>query len=181
MTKFILHPTDTSQWHALVNDAQHSFTQPLSEDLESYLVFLLMRFTNEPEATSSILAMDFLQSHDAIGQLRSEQLRNVGDKSLLYSGLFPGIANKRQVKLSYFVELGQTAYGLVSSMGEQGTADLYAELADNFIVLLDVLQHIRLMGEAGAMDPLQAEELYNATGDPAALEILKYYVDKKKN
>ena len=49
MNKIILHPTETSQWHALVNEAQAASRLILNEDTESYLVFLLMRFAHETQ------------------------------------------------------------------------------------------------------------------------------------
>ncbi len=54
--KLIVHPTDLAQWHALINEAQAMRSLQLAEDLESYVVFLLMRFTSRPEIASTILA-----------------------------------------------------------------------------------------------------------------------------
>ena len=45
MKSLVLQPTDTAQWHALVAEAQHACQHTLTETLESYLVFMLMRFT----------------------------------------------------------------------------------------------------------------------------------------
>lgn len=39
MKKLILHPTELSQWHALVNEAQATTDLILNESTESYLVF----------------------------------------------------------------------------------------------------------------------------------------------
>lgn len=60
MKRLILHPTDISQWHALVNEAQAATRLILNEATESYLVFLLMRFTQNPKLIESIVALDFL-------------------------------------------------------------------------------------------------------------------------
>ena len=51
MNKLILHPTDISQWHALVNEAQAATRLILNENTESYLVFLLMRFSQGSPAS----------------------------------------------------------------------------------------------------------------------------------
>ena len=73
MNKLILHPTDTSQWHALVYDAQATTQLILTENTESYLVYLLMRFTQTTGLLDSVIAMDFFESMNATGHRRIEQ------------------------------------------------------------------------------------------------------------
>src|SRR5471030_246570 len=104
MRQLILHPTDISQWHALVNEAQASTRLILNENTESYLVFLLMRFSQGPKLIESVVALDFLESMHRPRKLQMELMCEVGDKSLLFSGLFPGIAKKRHVSLNYFTD-----------------------------------------------------------------------------
>src|SRR5689334_10421216 len=111
MQSLILHPTATAQWHDLILTAQRTASIHLQEDLECYLVFLLMRFSDNPQLAGSVLGLDFLEAYS---KYRHQQLKEVGDKCLLYAGLFPGRAIKRRVKISYFVKLGQTAYATIS-------------------------------------------------------------------
>ncbi|MDP3267436.1 MAG: hypothetical protein Q8M40_00160 [Legionella sp.] len=143
MKQLILHPTDISQWHALVNEAQASSRLVLNENTESYLVFLLMRFAHGAKLIDSILAMDFLDSVRKPRSLQLEKLKEVGDKSLLFCGLFPGIAARRHVSLSYFSDLGQAAYLTVSELHEKKNADLYFELSAQFTTLQQILQAMR--------------------------------------
>lgn len=143
MKQLILHPTDISQWHALVNEAQAATRLVLNENTESYLVFLLMRFSHGPKLIESVVALDFLESMRKPRQLQLELLRDVGDKSLLFCGLFPGIAEKRHVSLSYFSDMGQAAYLTVGELEENQTADLYFQLSQQFITLQQVLQAMR--------------------------------------
>jgi hypothetical protein len=145
MNKLILHPTDISQWHALVNEAQASTSLVLNENTESYLVFLLMRFSQTTQLMESVIALDFLESMRASGKRQVERLRDVGDKSLLFCGLFPGMAVKRHVRLEYFSDLGQAAYLTVSELEESKSAGLYSQLSDQFIKLQQIL---RAMGGA---------------------------------
>ena len=144
MSQLILHPTDMSQWHALVNEAQASTRLILPENTESYLVFLLMRFSHTPELAESVLAVDFLNSMQAVGARQVELLREVGDKSLLLSGLFPGMAEKRHVQLKYFTDMGQAAYLTVSELEADDVGILYHELSCQFNQLLEVLQALGL-------------------------------------
>ncbi len=143
MNTLILHPTDISQWHAMVYEAQASAKIILTENTESYLVFLLMRFSQTKQLLESVLAIDFLESMQASGHRRAEQLQDVGDKSLLLCGLFPGIVNRRLVGLSYFAGLGQAAYLTASELHENTMADLYFQLSTQFENLQRILQCMR--------------------------------------
>lgn len=143
MKQLILHPTDISQWHALVNEAQAATQLILSENTESYLVFLLMRFSQGPKLIESIIALDFLESMHRPRTLQMELLRDVGDKSLLFCGLFPGMAKKRHVSLDYFSDMGQAAYLTMSELEDRHTADLYFQLSEQFLTLRQILQAMR--------------------------------------
>src|SRR5437899_10481277 len=110
MSRLIIQPTEIAQWQELIKEAENSSQLVLNEELESYLVFLLIRFTGQPQLAKSVLALEFLENSRCLGQKQQEELRNVGDKCLLISGLFPGRAQRRRVKISYFVQLGQNAY-----------------------------------------------------------------------
>jgi hypothetical protein len=137
MEKLILHPTETSQWHALLNEAQVDCKCFLGEDVESYLVFLLMRFTQSPHLANSVLALDFMKSNTYTGKIKRELLQEVGDKSLLFSGLFPGLADKKSVSIDYFIDMGETAYHTVA---EIDACDLFHALAGSFKMMSEVLR-----------------------------------------
>lgn len=143
MKQLILHPTDVSQWHALVNEAQAATRLVLNENTESYLVFLLMRYTQGPQLIESVVALDFLESMKKPRKLQLELLREVGDKSLLFCGLFPGIAQRRHVNLSYFSEMGQAAYLTVSELHRNEESALYFQLSAQFATLKQILQAMR--------------------------------------
>ena len=144
MNTLILHPTDMSQWHALLREAEACSRMILSEDTESYLVFLLMRFSKQQQLVESVIGLDFLEAlQDIPAQQQMDRLQEVGDKSLLFCGLFPGMANKRRVSLNYFSNLGQNAYLTVSRYVEHPHALLFAELSDQFLCLQQVLQALQ--------------------------------------
>ncbi|MFI4938410.1 MAG: hypothetical protein ACHQJ6_07880 [Candidatus Berkiellales bacterium] len=167
MASLILHPTSIAQWHALLNEAQQCSSIYLKEDIESYLVFLLMRFTEEPNVVSSILGLDFLkicQPNSLIHQ--QQQLKEVGDKCLLFAGLFPGRAARRRVKLSYYVKLGQTAYSTLSS-NLISQEELFNRLCNQFPKLTDVLHAMRETSPS-AQNLLQTLEWWHETHSPVA-------------
>jgi len=178
MKRLVLHPSETAQWQALVSDAQDACTVKLNEDIESYLVFLLMRFAQEPTIASRTMATELLESQDAVGSQKKQALRDVGDQCLLISGLFPGRASKRLVKVSYYVSLGQTAYSVLAGTDQASITDLYGELCIEFVNLMDVLQTTRdLAGNHLDLAPLEAEELWRETKSKRALKALQKYSD----
>jgi hypothetical protein len=176
MNRLVLQPTATAQWHDLVNEAQQVAHCRLDETLESYLVFLLERFSRRPDMLSRILGKDYLESSARPGRQR-EQLRDIGDHCLLFSGLFPQIAERRLVKISYFVSLGRSAYLRIATDwydSEQQPNELFTSLAQGFVQLMDILQAIRGLDDEHneRLKPIQAFELWQETGSQQAYRVL---------
>lgn len=143
MKNLILHPTDISQWYALVTEAEVASQLNLNENTESYLVFLLQRFVQEPELLESVVALDALAALQEPTHLQIEKLKLVGDKSLLVCGLFPGLATRRHVSVEYYSQMGQAAYLTISACQEQASAELYLQLSQYFPQLRKILQAMR--------------------------------------
>lgn len=175
MPELILEPTVTGQWQRLVRDAVKQSAHDLGEDLESYLVFLLMRFAQDSALTHRVMALEYLQGLNAQGEARNNALRDVGDRCLLVAGVFPHQAERRMVRLSYFVELGQSAYEQLSRFLGRSTAQLYGELSGAFVSLMEVLHCMRGLGDAPGLTPLEALELWQDTGSARALKALRGY------
>ena len=182
MGNIVTTSTSTTQWQDLVTEASQACNVLLSEDIESYLVFLLMRFTGSPQMAHKIMALEFLQSINSFGTQKSQALRDVGDQCLLYSGLFPGRAKRRRVRVSYYVNIGKSAYLSLSENGRDSRNNLFAELANQFVPLMDILQSMReLDNRHVVLDPIQAEEIWSDTGSNHALQTLKVFTNKKKS
>jgi len=164
----LLEPTATAQWKHVLDDAKQQSHCQLNEDIESYLIFTLIRFTQKPELASKALAPDFLHSADLLGQAKETKLRDVGDQCLLLSGLFPQRAEKRLISTGYYVGLGQSAYQQLSDSLRKSFAHLYHLLSANFVQMMDVLQNIR---NEPALQPLQAMELWQETGSNNAYRL----------
>jgi hypothetical protein len=177
MTQLILEPTATAQWHALVSEAEVAAAQTLDETLESYLVFLLMRFVARPDLANRALAIDYLRGSAAQGQLQETQLRDVGDLCLLLSGMYPQHAGRRLVRVSYYVELGRGAYGQLAERLRHAGAGVYQQLCQGFVALMDVLQAMRSLDGKPVMAPLQSLELWAETGSQSAWQRLRAQTD----
>ena len=165
--KLILDSSELSQWHTLVQEAEQDYGYHLDEAMQSYLVFTLMRFAKNQQLNSHALALDYLTTHHLPRNLRSEKLRDIGDQCLLVSGLFPQSVEKRHVGASYYVDLGRSAYHHISTVTQQGIAELYQQLAESFVVLMDLLQTIRQYSMP-ALQPIAAMDLWQQTGSRAA-------------
>ena len=172
MRKILDQPGNMSQWQALVADAEELCGVRLDEELESYLVFTLMRYLRRPEMVHRILALDFLEAFQQSHPQRIEALRDVGDQCLLFSGLFPRRAERRRVRVSYYVDLGRSAYqNLADSLTK--ITHLFARLAEEFIAAMDTLQAIRVIGQRDSgLLPVQAYELWQDTASRQAYEQL---------
>lgn len=158
MGRFILESSATATWHRAVTEAATRAEHSLDEARESYLVFLLMRYLRRPEMVRAVLAARFLEALQEPRRRRREQLQEVGDHCLIFAGLFPEQADRRRVRLSYFVDLGRTAYGDLAAAGGSMHAELFRALAVTFAPLADVLRALREDREAALMTALEAAE-----------------------
>lgn len=168
MTELVIQPTATAEFQSLVQEGEHACHYQLGEELESYLVFLLIRFMNRPDIANSVLATEWL---NALGKY--EALQTVGDKCLLFSGFYPKQAERKQVKVKYFVDLGQSAYSALALKRNVNLSLLFGSLCKEFVKLMDVLQAIREMSGEKLLTPLEAMELWSDTGSQRAFSALK--------
>lgn len=152
-------------WRDAVKGAEDRCQINLHEEIEAYLVSLLIRYTAKPELANRVIAAEFLRAMQEKDIMRRYTLAEVGDQCLLFSGLFPGVADKRHVKLRYFVDIGRSAYANISSK----TADLYSCLASQFVMLMDVLQSVN---QRHILLPIEAHELWSELGSKRAFNVL---------
>ena len=140
----ILTPSkEVAPWYVLVNDAEYRVGCQLPPDIESYLVFLLMRYTRKREMAGSVLSIELMEALNFRGAERKNALKEVGDTCLLYAGLFPKRARRLRVPDDYFANLGRGAYHVLSSLAEDGFQNVYADLSGEFVFLSRVLAATR--------------------------------------
>lgn len=168
MSEIVTGPTAAAQWQHLVRSAAAECEHTLEEELESYLVFLLMRFASKPQMAGTVLALEYLQSVMQEGRQHADRLRDVGDQCLLYSGLFPLRARRRMVRMGYYVDLGRGAYRQLAERLQQGWAHTFGRLAEDFVALRDVLQAMRELDRPAALDSLALQELWQQCGSRRA-------------
>ncbi len=176
MKQLLLEPTATAQWQTLVCEAELACHRQLGPELQSYLVFLLMRFVDRPELAGAVMDTEYLRGTQSSGQVRVARLREVGDQCLLYSGLFPKRAERKLVRVSYFVDLGRSAYDELAHALARRSAEMYELLSAAFVVLMEVLQAMRAMG-GDVLGPLHGVELWQDTGSLRGLQELALVSD----
>lgn len=168
MNGLIVESTSEALWQSAIEAACRESGQRLDESLEAYLLFLLLRFSRRPELLRTLMAKEYLEGLQLGGRLRDERLRDVGDQCLLLAGLFPGMAARRRVTPTYFVDLGRTAYGELAARLKRSLAALYRDLALGFVALMDVLHALRGSAALEALSPLEQWALWSHAGSRSA-------------
>jgi len=167
--KILTEATPMALWYEAVHQAQERSRIILKTEIESYLVFLLSRYLNQPEFIKDAVALKFLEAMKLQSSQRNLALQAVGDKCLLITGLFPRLAERKRLKLSYFINVGQVAYEVVSDRNN----DLFCKLSKHFVVMMDVLQSCR--EQADNLLPAEAFALWEDTGSQRAYKMLQEY------
>lgn len=163
MPGLVMHTPETACWHALVNQAQAAAGFTLDEELERYLVLLLLRFSARGEAKLPTPA-------EYAAAVQGHRLQSLGDECLIYAGLFADQAATQELPLSYFVDTGRNAYG---SLADVGGGELFSRLSDRFVGMMDVLQRLRELGDSGySLDAMSAYDLWQMTGSRNAWRVL---------
>ncbi len=127
---------------------------------------------------NSLFALDFLQNIKKLNTENQKIMQDIGDKCLLYSGLFPGRAKRQRVQISYYVDLGKCSYFALSAFHQNSLSSLFASLSDHFVALMDILHSIRSLDtHSSLINLLEAEELWHTTKSKHAQKILKKATD----
>lgn len=160
--------TTIALWQDVILQAEGRCDVRLTEELEVYLISLLSRYMDRPDIAHKVFATAFLESIQMQERQRAVSLQHVGDQCLLVAGLFPQLANRKQVKISYFVDLGRSAYATISHTAN----DLYWSLAYQFVAMMDVLQSIKKESD---LLPLDAYNQWDELGSKRAWQVLHQY------
>lgn len=173
-------PTALAEWYEIVREAEAVSGLRVGEELECYLVNLLLRFTDKPTLADAVLGLDYLLAEQQLTPSKYNALREVGDQCLLYSGLYPERAERRRVPVSYFVALGQRAYcsAAMNISRDPELSILFEQLGTRFVRLMDILLSLRaLAGSDKQMSLLQAVELWQDTRSESAKKIITGHTD----
>lgn len=155
-----------------------------SPETEFYLVQLLTQFAKseaiyrkegqryEDELLCSLLE----KAIEADRQARIQLFKRMGDIALYIAGYFPESLSRKIVDLSYYVQMGGSAYSSVSLLvTEKPIQPLFEELANKFNRWVDILSEVSARGKLGRSekDLLQLYDNWRSTGSRIALTLLK--------
>ncbi len=116
------------------------------DDTVWYLTRLLSRYGHsrhffdqrDDNATLTPLAEHYRHALEASSNHeRSLHLQRLGDVALFISSLFAGALKRKPVNVSYYIAMGESAYGCladatVRTSRERGLVDIFADLANRF-------------------------------------------------
>jgi len=152
--------TQTALWHELVREGEQRAGRALGEERESYLVMTLMRHLGDAPLAHRVMAFELLEALQQSGRVRQQELRDVGDRCLLISGLYPELAERRRVQLGYFIDLGRGAYARLAQDLTAALRELFEELSRGFAELVRVLFALRgLSGQVPMLAPIDRHAL----------------------
>ena len=178
MGVIITDKTATAMWQTLVHNASEVCHQDLDEELESYLVFLLMRHLGDTNLAAQAIAPSYLQGMQSQGHSGLAQLQQVADQCLLFSGLYPLRSRRRLVKAQYYIDMGRSAYMQVAERVRQVYVELYENLSQRFVEMMDILQAIRCDKENAALDSLLLIENWHESHSEFARQLLEQRFDQ---
>lgn len=122
----------------------------LNDALKFYLVALLsenvnpetlLRKSDKHPYAGQPLSMIFGQALMEMAGKKAQMLKYVGDYTLYMGGYFSDSLKKGIVNYSYYVSIGEDAFGYLSSISKQKhVADLYNDIFNNFVGLLLLLK-----------------------------------------
>lgn len=144
LDEIIYEPTVVATWVEFVREGEKRAELPLGEELESFLVFTLIRLIKKTNIFSPALAIDYLETINThTGRARELYLSEIGDICLVHAGLFPERHERFGIHPSYFRNIGCAAFdelgALFSRKGRKSYGGLYQRAADGFPFMTEVL------------------------------------------
>jgi hypothetical protein len=166
MNSLSLNTRDTAHWRALVAAAEASVQSCLDDDLENYVVMLLLRFADSGRNKQSAPTADVSTP---------ESLIEVGDRCLIIAGLMPDQALAQGLPIHHFVQTGRHAYEEAARRCENV---LFRRLAARFVTIMDVLQVMRTLDDDEiVVDMFRVYDQWQETGSQYAFRLLRAATD----
>ncbi|HPW45201.1 MAG TPA: hypothetical protein PKU96_02385 [bacterium] len=181
----IIHGDKLAQ--VLHEDVRHAFEKMhvhTDDIVEFYIVNLLQEFHNAEglvmfkgdDAVEKPLSIMLLEALTGGSAMRVKCLRQVGDKALVVSGFFGDNIHSGLMDISYYIGIGESAYGALAKIHKDCGAfsDLYLELAKKFEQFVDVISSIAPWNNARSdVDLMRIYERWIITGDDTLGELLE--------
>lgn len=138
MPQHVISPDRPEQFFAdALTDALDRERVTVSQDAVAYVVFLLADLQRSSCHPDDVLAEDYARAFASHRAPQAVVLRSVGDRALLFSGLWWERERSRHggPQVRYHMDLGRTAYRTVGGVP-------FIELADRFGGVVDALMRL---------------------------------------
>ncbi|MFH1830051.1 MAG: hypothetical protein ABH871_04665 [Pseudomonadota bacterium] len=152
-----------------------------SEETEFYLVNLL----NEYHMAGNVLGLDnehkplgimFMEAMSKAPSIKAVELKRIGDGTLITLGFFADSVRRSIVDRSYYLSIGASAYDELADVVvcDSEFAEIYAELASNFLSLIEALARIAPWNRASSNTELmQIYSRWLESGDEKLEHLLR--------
>ena len=110
-----------------------------------YLVNLLASqvwAAKSPGAEDEPLGLRWIRAMQAGDGSNRQDLRQIGDQALFVVGFFGDSLHRRFVDVGYYVSIGGRAYRRLAELDSDAFADVFGELSEKFVPVVDVLSDI---------------------------------------
>ena len=128
--------------------------------LASFVTPVRLQQMNEEESLGVRLA----RALKAEGGPKRDDLRGIADCSLFVAGFFGDSFQRKLVDLDYYISLGGYAYARLASQDGDAFSDVFGELAEKFVPVVDVLSDISDRSRSTNRDALRLYERWLRTG-----------------
>lgn len=173
MSKIQLAKSTEQLWLNLVKEGEARSKLQLDADMEHFLTQLLRHRMTDASIGNRVLALEYLQAFQTHAQNKTQLLHQVGDSCVILAGLFPKRAKRKGVSLSYFLQLGRSAYDQLSSSVERSKKGVFAKASQRLHKLIEVVQCLPNQDRLNSIDLLNMVEWYQQTGSQKALAYAK--------
>jgi hypothetical protein len=137
-------------FHEKVQAAQERQGVALSENVEFYIVNLLCDYVriNDEKASDDCLALILKKALESSSGEQIFLYKKIADTALYFSGFFQEYFNRKCFDISYYVMMGEGAYGQLSTLMRKRTAseaamsEIYSEMASSFGTAVDILTDV---------------------------------------
>jgi hypothetical protein len=140
-----------------------------------YVVQLLAGFLDRRPAgpADEPLGVQLAKALESGGTQQRASLKQVGDVSLFVSGFFSDSLRRKLVDVDYYASIGGMAYNALSRFEADTFSPVFAELAEKFIVYVDVLSEVSERSSCSSnMDLLRLYERWLKTGSRRSGQLL---------
>ena len=120
-------------------DILAAYSNPEKED---FLVHSSGRTSIQPMVSDLTAILDETAKTDGVQDNSVHHHVNTGNRALVLCGIFPEYAQRRPVNLSYYAQMGVSAYDQVAQrIREQ--PNVFRDLSNNFVTLTDIMRDFR--------------------------------------